>query len=1323
MDKRLFLLTSLLALLPWTRLAAAEPETLTIRDWTGRGFAPDLVHYTLDTPADGGAGLRVRDANGTSLPLQVTPTGAGKTTLSFVAEVAPGGASTYRLSHDGAAPKPPSAVQAIREGDCLVLANQRLAVKVPAPREEHFAQPVPANSLPAPLQGFRGAAGAWRGAAAILTKRPVKKLCITLEATGPVYVETCYRLAYAAGGFFELRVRVTDRAPFARITEEYDLATRANQHYWQLDLSQGWQPDAAEHMFVAGQGYGPVRYPSLAQEEKVQASGPSVGADFAGGGEKPTRSIHHDSCWGARYVSYYGIHNQAARQENQKDYPLAMVAPLHKGAWRRANSINVYVRGGRVTCHFPMDVAPISWQNEPASDVSPFSCHEHDPDLPPSRGRRIWALVLAQPTMRVDGYGKGKTLGVGYAVRDLYGNVGLDRYKDYILEWPDTDLKYPRVFITPSQAETYRKAVAGNSRFPLQPMLQKYYWFTQDPAVAAQEADSVVRRLQGNIDYIIKALSIHHHQTLGAYGEPLGHADSVLSWPGLPAATRQRIRGQLALLAYLLVEPDVTSAGNSSHHGNPNMGISRLMDRSNVMALIPDHPMHAKWRDYMGLFMEYKTGSFMAPGGAWFEYGASYHMHGYSKIMRGLAGTFSSAAPQRERLWHYHRLDFDYFMNLLTPLDPRYGCRVIPGLANASSGAGPHFLESMGLVAEDDPAFAAHLRWAWNESGRFVATGADAITLPALVRPSLAAEPPRLKSRSYPGFGVIFRAHQGPDETCLYLRSGYLWSHWNQDQGHVMCFARGAVLLPSQPYQYGGPQDKSFPDKNLLRFGAPVNDLPHDWADSNILDAAFGPTVDYAWSSTGYPDWFIRPGFRKGFGTPRALVEDLDQQEGAFAWNRQIAFLKGRTGKSPNYFVIRDSMAADPSAAPERAGRLASWFNLNVLGTAEDLAVDGAHVQVDTEWSTDLDVFLLDRPNPAFEIHENALPLSPDHTYKVVGKTAGEPISRDWLTQDGKPATVRVDRWQNARFAGGVERQVQLRLQNRPGQEVAWVLYPRGDGEKPPQARQLAPGVTKVVTAESTDYVFLSPRPLTYKSEGIEFSGLAGAVRVARDGQATLVLAAGPGRVGYRDTVMESPVPFERVVAGGEESKALPAPATTIQMPAPLPAPAPLAAGVTRAEADGVTQIRAEAATAQTIAAGDIRLHARRAAIEIRSDTVRFVVPERAYAQLSVGNVGVRGVGPFDLTFTPGGIRGTTDGHTRTLVTTWPEGITRPGYSVDGVRWYAGFADEHSIVKGTKTPQFAIALGLTAGPHAVSLHEWKWPAMPPAPARREVNNR
>ena len=252
------------------------------------------------------------------------------------------------------------------------------------------------------------------------------------------------------------------------------------------------------------------------------------------------------------------------------------------------------------------------------------------------------------------------------------------------------------------------------------------------------------------------------------------------------------------------------------------------------------------------------------------------------------------------------------------------------------------------------------------------------------------------------------------------------------------------------------------------------------------------------------------------------------------------------------------------------------------------------------------------------------------------------------------------------------------------------MIYPRGEGETAPQATALAPGVTKVVTSESTDYVFLSTTPLTYSGEGVDFTGLSGAVRVGHDGKATLVLSSGPGKVGYKSSTVSSDVPFEKVVsAGGKEAATVPAPTWSIQAPDMQLVGQPVSPGVTKVAANGVTHYSVDAPATITAVDGEVQLEARRATVVIDHDKIRFVVPEHAYARLSVGAVGVRGVGPFDLTFTHDAITGKVDGDVRTLVTTWPLDLTRPMYRMDGVRWYAGFADEHSIVKGTKPPNSA----------------------------------
>ena len=406
----------------------------------------------------------------------------------------------------------------------------------------------------------------------------------------------------------------------------------------------------------------------------------------------------------------------------------------------------------------------------------------------------------------------------------------------------------------------------------------------------------------------------------------------------------------------------------------------------------------------------------------------------------------------------------------------------------------------------------------------------------------------------------------------------------------------------------------------------------------------------------------------------RAATPSVAAELATFTWDRQVVFLKSPHPKGANYFVIRDGVNGP--------GRAASWWNLNLPGREKHMRVAVEKVAVDTAWPTKLDLLFPGR-RPAFEIKENRLPTDyADTHFRFTRPLAdGQTISRDYVMDDAAGTPLRWEKWTGERkqnpawwdhwisiahnpatpsyftyyaFAkqlGFKEQQVTLRLAAGPGEDVAWVLYPRGPGEAEPTATQLAPGVTKVVTGEGTDYVLLSAEPLEFKGEGIDFAGQAGAVRVPNSGDPELVLLRG-SRLAFRGQVVEAKA--------------------------------------------GKPQVTAE------------------------HGTVRFQAPAAEYVNLTHGTVGVRGVGPFDLTFTADCITGTVDGDVRTLVCTWPERIVRPGYWMDGVRWCAGFADEHSIVKGTATPQFGIAFGVSAGRHEVRIAEWEWPAVPPPPARKQV---
>jgi len=67
--------------------AYAGERTITIRDWTGRGYAPEVIGY--DVPAAGAEELRVTGPDGEPLPVQVAPGAAKVAGMGF--EPAPRG--------------------------------------------------------------------------------------------------------------------------------------------------------------------------------------------------------------------------------------------------------------------------------------------------------------------------------------------------------------------------------------------------------------------------------------------------------------------------------------------------------------------------------------------------------------------------------------------------------------------------------------------------------------------------------------------------------------------------------------------------------------------------------------------------------------------------------------------------------------------------------------------------------------------------------------------------------------------------------------------------------------------------------------------------------------------------------------------------------------------------------------------------------------------------------------------------------------------------------------------------------------------------------
>ena len=1249
--------------------ADAAERSLAIKDYTCRGFAPDLVQYRVEGLDSGKDGRRLRlfDAQGRSLPVQWTadPSGNGGS-AGFVASLPHDQTVTYRLDDSAKGPVAKGHLTVTVDKSGMVLANSLFSISLPATADKVYDTPVKADSLPAPILSFTSGGGGPMGASRLLTDRLVKRMRVWVGDQGVVYADAWYELTWAEGGYYRCRVRVIDGVPLAQVMEEYDLGRLDGSDFWELSLTQGWQPDRVELARPWGNGAAVDR-------------GSVHGLDFLM--KQPLWRMSVDN----GLLGHLGFSREDQQSSDADGYPMAGIVLLRKGEWRRMNTLEVRVAApADVRVCFPMSARDVTWQRDIASVSSPFSMHSLDPALPATYGRRHWGLMLSQ--VRLPG-GEGATafLGASYRgsaeyaytnlppfsrARSLYGVVTLDQYKDYILDWPEGKVTYPRL------------AAAGSS------------WSSSEvPAEHERQLPFLYERyLRWIPNFYLSCPAPTHHATSENYtGAWL--ADRLLGEPGLTAEQRRDIRARLALILYLHHEPGVLSFGIGSHPGNPNMGWARFFPGVAYLGLLPDHPMYPKWAEFMAAQSAYELGRGMAPGGAWLEYG-TYHFHGFRALP--MFASLDLAGPANvATLFDYARVDLDYIMNLLSAPDPRYRARMIPGLANSGPASTGLLAEGANVFARKDPGFAARLLWAWKENG----SSPGALPPPVSVQP----KPAELTSRYFPGLGVIFRAHQGPQETWMMLRNGFLWSHWTIDPGHFIMSSRGAPLVPFQPYQYYNSTNTSFDMANTVRFGAPENQMTYGWPDSNVLDYFFGQSVDYAWSSSGVPDWFIEPAATPDFreGIKRSLAGDFKQRQGSFQWDRQVLFLKGKSAESPNYFVFRDSTRGE--------GRLASYLNFNLLGRKSDLKISGNRIAVDTEWPVKLDILFAQAEPPVPAMMEENQPIQIGGV-DLSAWPAGETASRDWLNSTG---TV----WQAGKIKPTREQHVLLRIPAAPDEGHFYVLFPRDAKEPVPVVKRLAEGVLSITHREGTDVVLLSSLPLKYEGGDVKIEGYAGAVRISAS-DVTLVLASGSGGAGYKGRSLEGVAPFERRfplagLSAGVERIAVPPSAAMAD--AAGDAGNEIVTGFRKTVEGDLARYLVQSETQVQASADAVQVEAYNAVIEVGTNHVRFMVPDRRYVRLSVAGTGVRGVGPFDLTFTPADITGTVDGVMRTLVCTWPETIVRPMFRLDGRLWSAGWADDPCISKTPDRPQLSVAFGVLDGLHRVDIREWQFPTQPPVP--------
>ncbi len=1074
---------------PIGRRTVPPDGRIAITDYGYRDWGPELVHYTLDTARFRPGELVLLDPAGRAVPFQIDDG-----VLAFVASVPKGDRATYTLQ---ASPRDRSAENATlrcAEADGRYeIRNEHLALRVPAPSTRTYAEPIDAAQAPPPILRWACRDGAWMGAARLVTPRKVAGCAFSVVRRGPACVEYEARYRFSPKGEYVWRLRLSPGMPIAVVTEESDFGdVTQGEDLLMLDLHAGWHPASFGSVGDAGEQQVPAFRTSPYDAYVESRRQGEAGAEPVGGvGEAPRPYVPEDGLlllsrtapagkWGG-YVGGVGVWDG--------DVPgtarTMALMPLFVGSWRRAMVLNVWHKDGvGVTIGLPISVRHARWSLDIADDFSPFSTHEHDEGLSATYGRRCWGLFV------------GRDMATAQA---RYGYIGLDRYKDWVIDYPDTvgHRPYPGAFFSPKHVARLRRVL---DLHPDGDYLRTWYLFSGNAEDAVRHAERAIEGLRlpyAENDLFLVGLSNYRKSQFLVFANL---AEDALACPDLPQHLRQELRRRLALYAHIMSEPDFNPRGSGVHLGNNNMTINRTLALAYFAGLLPDHPRSAYWLDCVREYAGFKLATQTAQCGTWVAC-PSYQLYSPTRTLNITQNILRNRRVTDSSRDRYLANTLRYLANL-TVADPRFdGLRIIPGMGNSANQLENVWGFCMAAVADRDPEFAGWLRFINRlaNGDRPFEPGPNPhdkdVPHPLYYLPDIPENPEPLRTAFFPAYGIVFRAHfNTPDETAMLFRAGMNWSHWDTDALNVILYGKGAPLSPGTGYQYysGAASEGNAIYHNQVKVGRRDLQEVFGRVDAVVADYGFGSSADYAVADRYYPP------------------ELFDDGHGEMRWRRHVLFPKSDRPDGPTYFILRDTFPG--------AGSRPKWWNWLNLETAERILVDG-------------------KPSGATQaplnaiVAEQQMPAQRGQTVEM--KTDFGASSWFWFA---RPRDVRIRMTfdyplQDGR--GGRETKTIVEVPAGPDEDYLYVVYPRRDGAPTPSCTGLADGVLAIATEEATDYVFLGDTPFAWDESDVVFTGKAGTVRVFPD-RVALCLNAGSGRVGYRGHILEGHGPFERVVRLGD---------------------------------------------------------------------------------------------------------------------------------------------------------------------------------------------
>ncbi len=1135
----------------------AADLNLTVADNLGRAWTNEPIYWEIAFQPEEWQGGPVRvTRDGEAIPAQVYvaaqhPDGSVKTArVTFIIDQLEKDGKTEITAELGKAGPQGATVFVQREPQCLILGNEFTAIKL----ADLNGTSAPEGNF-TPLVGVRTASGNWTGSGRYETQtaQPVESQTELLEQ-GPVRLMAQVTTTFDNGRTHVLTASLLTGSREVVIEEQFNLGPDDKYQFRQYqddpdELAWEWwswygnsiDPSADPHpnywVFDLGsEGFAPkvARYSGEnASDDSKRDTGDGYDLLFAA--PRIEKFLEPITWWRPDGVSWYAL---SPSREGNAD--VVALCAHSAGKWRNPNVLpetNITLR---------TRTNAIRLLSAPDRQVSAW--------CPIGLGTRIWSIrtsdfqesyvrtaggVLTSDTVR-DANAQGNAPDAQTAL-NVGHDFNLDTTRKWITDW-DMTLDYPRLFIKPADKQEYYARLLGQGVGMPGDALND---FLRDQTEATTQ-----KYYAGLIEGMDKMINGYFQGGANGYpGWMMGYWSGIVAAGGLdnlcgvPACTPEMTRTlkkKMAILTYMLTHPSNWPDKQANFGwGSMNMPVGRWGGLVVMASSINDHPDCKIWLKDADRYFKMLLQTEFAPDGTGIS--CPHYIGASSTSFYAWAILANTGAGEDVSKESALRNFARYYMQLMTPIDARWGIRTLLTEGDSRPGSSPTPGILANIFKESDPDLAGQLMQIWRDGGSDLSAGMG-IPDALIIDPKIPSVKPQLGPEVFPGSMAVLRYRElgTPEEAYLtFLAGNFMIDHTKEDQLAFGWYEKGVPLTPYMSDMYV-PGERSALTHNTLCWDVrpegeptPGKDQPGDYYHDHgypWVDHVNNPRLHYeiAWDQEKQKITDTRgmvtlagdaPGAALVEGQVRVLAlaetptkadyspamvqqfspraESLAQP---FTWTRRLLYVKAPTSAGMNYLVVRDDTGDFAERTP----------SFNYWSLSEDVTLGNNQAHFRGQLGVDTDLFVtvpgqVKLYQDSFT-HTNCEGIvSGLHQQKF-----GEPFS---------------------------EKQVLARVEGQKGQGFLVTIFPRQADEPPPTVEPWLNGQgVKVTWQGETHYVLISLTPQAVDVNGIKANASCLVLKTRDNQNWSLTLPAG-GEATYLGQTIKSEGPVEVAMVAGKVTK------------------------------------------------------------------------------------------------------------------------------------------------------------------------------------------